>query len=47
VLLINPGAGEGRHDSADRRHRQLLHAYSSGRIGIASIFAHQREDIQK
>jgi hypothetical protein len=45
VVMLNPGAGASRHDSADDKFRNLLHRFSRSLGSIDAIFAHQRKDI--
>jgi hypothetical protein len=45
VLLINPGSGAGRRDSADDTHRDLIQLFGRGQGSIEAVFDHQRSDI--
>jgi hypothetical protein len=45
ILLVNPGAGKGTHDPANREFRRLILAYRSRQGTIAEVFEHQRREI--
>jgi hypothetical protein len=43
-MMLNPGGGESRHDTADARLRDLLHRFASGEDTLNAIMDHQRAD---
>ncbi len=47
LVMLNPGSGDYRSDSADRKFKKLLDAYAMGRAGLERVFEHQRFDIPR
>ena len=47
IMLVNPGAGKGTHDHANRDFRRLILAYRSRDGTIAEVFEHQRREIPR
>ena len=45
IMLVNPGAGKGTHDQANRDFRRLILAYRARAGTIAEVFEHQRREI--
>jgi hypothetical protein len=43
-LSINPGSGEGRHDRANTRMRDLIHCYAADNGALEDILEHQKRD---
>jgi hypothetical protein len=46
VIMINPGSGESRADSADERLSMLLHRLQSDWSHLDDVFDHQRRDMR-
>jgi hypothetical protein len=45
IVMLNPGSGEARSDSANARLRSLLHGFANGTTHLDEIFDHQGRDI--
>src|SRR5947209_11879084 len=45
ILMLNPGSGESRTDSADECFRTLLHAFRAGSETLDVVFEHQASDM--
>jgi hypothetical protein len=45
VVMLNPGSGGFRRDSADTRFHMLLQEYRRKRKTLADVFAHQLDDV--
>lgn len=45
VLMLNPGAGSGRKDSADAKMRSLLMEFRDGKVGLGDVLQRQRLDM--
>lgn len=44
IVGINPGAGKGRHDAANRQARELIAAFRDHTRSLVDVFARQRLD---
>jgi hypothetical protein len=47
ILMLNPGSGEARRDSADQEARRLIAAFRYGAGSLQEILKHQREDMPR